>query len=255
MKIIVRLISIAFLVVVFVVVMTVLQFKYFGPWQHIRNTEKAEAFNQTNWETGFADVYTVETAIELNDQMRSVSFEVICARKMKTAGVSLIDNAATIREGTHNFNSRETNLPISDDYQVIFDTQLSCDRLAKDIVGQEFPFSPKYQLSVSVQHISEPNTSCTIHLKGEAFQFETLRVFPVTILSARQERISSVLSRDEYGPADAALIRALESENPQPRDLYRRFDTKYYWSDENRCWHEIRGECAPRANTICSLTR
>jgi len=39
-----------------------------GPLQHVWNTHRAEAANQTTWETGFADVYSIEVKIEVNNE-------------------------------------------------------------------------------------------------------------------------------------------------------------------------------------------
>lgn len=257
MKVILNLIAIAFLVTIFVVVMVVLQFKYFGPWQHTRNTEKAEAFNQTNWETGFADIYTVEVAVKMNDEMRSVSMDVICARKITTIDVSLKDANTEIRDYVKNFSPREITLPISDDYRVVFEAQLSCAKLAEDLVGQEFPFSPLYYLTAKVQHTSEPSASCQVFLNEGKFQFETLQVFPITVVATRVERVSDVLSREDYGLADIALVRERERENPPPNDFNAQLENRYTWSNDSTCWGRWdagKTHCLPLDDKICMPT-
>ena len=260
-KIVFNLIAIGLLIILFVVVMIVLQLNYFGPRQHTRNTAKAESFNQTNWESGFGDIYTIEASVEASDEMRSVSMDVICVKKMITADVSLKNGTAYIRERFLDLNSTELTIPISNNYQVVFNVGTLCKRLAgykagqktEYFAGQEIPFSPFHHLSVTVRRLVEPLASCTVHTKGEVFQHEALRLFPMTVLSITQEPVRDILSRKEYGPADAAHIRELGRENPSQNNVFKQSGSRYYWSYENMCWHQSSSECSSRANLMCSL--
>lgn len=186
MKIIKIILSLAVFAVLAVLLLfgwTALKLNVIGPWQHELNTKEAELFNQTIWETGSADIYTISTIIKIRWVSQPVSMDIICVPKMVTA-TSTFKNITPYRgTATRSFSPANLNNSLTEDYRE--DNSISCRELARSHVEQRPPYnSGGYQ--------------------------------SVEITSVRQTPVRDVLTREEYGPADRAVIRAQERERDAP---------------------------------------
>ena len=258
MKVIVGLVAIAILIVALGFGWAVLEIKYIGPWQHERNTEKAETFNQTTWETGFADIYTIEAAIKVTGENRSFLVDVVCAPKIVTATATLKNGSASSHRSVRNFSPRYRYITVSDGYRAIVSTQFSCNGLAKDAKEQGLPFDLANYLRPSLQLSAEARVSCFGHPDGGVSQYYYIWGSPIAVLSRNTERIRDVLTREEYGPADLAIIRERKRERNEGfyiRTDYLSFERSFYWSSESMCWRDRPasnpGVCSAMAQTIC----
>ena len=258
-KVIVSLVAIAILIIALMLGWSVLNFKYIGPWQHERNTEKAEISNQTTWETGFADIYTIEVAVKVVGESRSVLMEVVCVPKTVTESISL-KNAVFSRKLVLNFSPKYRYISVPDGYRAIVSTQLSCGGLAKGAEEQGLPFDLEDYQRRSIRHDSEASVTCFGH--PDVGEWGTRQYFiwgsPIVVLSKSTERVRDVLTREEYGPADLAFVRKLKRESNENNYVRtdRIFHRSFYWSGESQCWRDTRasqaGSCSPWHNQFVS---
>ena len=186
----------------------------YGPLKHVWNTHKAEASNQTTWETGFADIYTVAATIEVNDEKHTASMEVICIPKIETQTINFKEAHPFVWNMNINFSQQGLAIPLYENYRVVYKTNFSCGGIANQFEKNGFPFNLRHPQTVELQTTAENVTSRRIFLYEEMVQTHTTQYFPIQVLSLRQEQVSDVISRDIYGPADRAVIREREQDEP-----------------------------------------
>lgn len=186
----------------------------YGPLKHIWNTHKAEASNQTTWETGFADIYTVVATIVVNNEKHTASMEVICVHKVETQTINFKESHPFVWNMNINFSQQGLAIPLYENYRIVYKTNFSCGGIANQLETKEFPFNLRHPQTVELQITAENVTSRRIYLYEEMVQTYTTQYFPIQVLSVRQERVSDVISRDIYGPADRAVARQREQDDP-----------------------------------------
>ncbi len=218
--------------------------------RHSRNTERAEEFNQGIWNSGFADVYTISATFELNGETQSALMDVICVPKIET-------KARDIKDGPHvwdnivNFSRNGLVIPISDDYRIVYSSSFSCKGLANRQLQNGFPFISNAYQTVRVQHIVEPVTNCAVALYEGSVQIEGLNLHPIEVISVRQEPVSAVLSREDYGVADRAVAYEQGRRGPLRSEMYIQNADFYSWRQSNMCWGRRGNLCSPEAVLYC----
>lgn len=228
-----------------------------GPLRHVWNTHKAEATNLATWETGFADVYTVETAFWINGKPRDISMDVVCARKIETGAIS-IKGGPYVWDSVQDISPPRVVAQVFDDYSIAIDLQLQCYELAKEAVGEGHPFRTSNYENVTAQYTAEPVTTCLSPRYNGAPRGVSTTIGPRSVLSVRKVPLRDVLSIDELAPADRNDLRAW-----QQKALFMALlspdDRRFVWSRPDRCRKVLidggsaqDGQCAPWADEICT---
>ncbi len=179
-----------------------LKFTAIDPWRHTRNIEKALKSNMETWETGLADIYTVASKIEMNDDTLSTTLDIICVQKTITH--NSFKNGVMYNTSIRDFGSRDFAISISASHRVAFATNISCSSLAKGYNEHEAPFTLTGATHVEIQNIVGPILSCSSFPNGGPVQLQTMRVFPTEIVSMRQEPVNEVVLRSVYNPDDSS---------------------------------------------------
>jgi len=239
----------------------VLKFFGYGALKHVWNTYKAEAINEETWETGFADVYSVESTFQINDQWHSASMDVVCARKIETSTV-------TIKGGPYFFDSvRVASLPrmatqIADNYSIVIDVRAFCHELANEYMGKESAFTALKYRDIVIQYTGEPVATCQISVYSDSVRVGQIQFQPMTVVSMRKERVRDVLSFDEFGPADRQDLNEREQQQALIDKFIAPDDRTFRWSKSGFCWWSLQGvggsrsyRCAPWADEMCTPTQ
>lgn len=190
-----------------------------GPWEHRRNTERAEAVNQALWETDNARIYSLRLEVDLAGRRVSRNIDIVCARKIETRRGSLkIDRGA--RDAVISFAPRYEILPVSDEFDALFDVYLfSCSDLKQG--GK-----PAYAGFPALLRKTEPSAGCRMSYDSPT---GTERIPFPEVVSARKVPIREVLDRLTYGPADRDLI-------PGDPEAPRVKGPSFYWNRAEMCW-------------------
>lgn len=216
------------------------------------NTKKAEASNQITWETDFADVYSVAATIEVENEKRLILADIICVPKMETRTINFKDGGPSILKPVNSVNPPQLSIPISENFRVEFSSLFDCRYLSRKAEANELPLSMRaFRYTAQVQHISDPLVACTIDMDKGVAEYESLRLFPIEILSATKVRIRDVISRREYGPADRAEINEIERNKPSTNEVDIPTDRHFIWSRKNYCWADMRGNCSSLGLQYC----
>ncbi|MBL4873685.1 MAG: hypothetical protein JKY41_09895 [Rhodobacteraceae bacterium] len=234
-RILLTLFAVALGIPAFYVVFFGLNLFVVGPLKHVWNTHRAESTNQTTWETGFADVYTIEATIEMNNEMYSASMDVSCVSKVETKTINFKDGGPFVWTTYQNLNQQGLSIPLPENYSVVFDTKSVCAGIVYQVEEKGFPFSFRRYQIVDIQQIVEPFASCRISLYEDIVQTKMLRLFPLTVLSMRTERVRDVLTRDEYGPTDRAVARERARVEPIANKFSVPNENNRGWSSDAMC--------------------
>lgn len=222
-------------------------------FRHAGNTRKAEAFNQAVWESGFVDIYTIKATIEVNDELRSITADVNCVPKIETQRAD-IKGGPYVWDFSRSINPPEIFIHITENYRVVFDADFSCGSISKRAGELGFPFTDNSYRAVDIQHITDPVVSCRRAIYEGVIEFRALQIFPIEVMSMRQERVSEVLTREEYGPADRAIARRRERSEPPNNELQFSHRNTFFWRSDKMCWganiEGIRG-CKTLGQKIC----
>lgn len=218
--------------------------------RHSRNTERAEEFNQRTWNSGFADVYTISATFELYGERQTALMDVICAPKIETKARD-IKGGPYVWDNIRNFNRNGLVIPVSDDYRIVYRSAFSCKGLVNERLKNGFPFTASAYQTANVQHIAEPITNCSVGLDEGAVQIGGLNLRPIEVLSVRQELVSAVLSREDYGVADRAVAYEQGHREPFESEIFIRNAAFYSWRQSSACWGGRRYECWPEAVLYC----
>lgn len=218
--------------------------------RHSRNTERAEEFNQGIWNSGFADVYTISATFELNGERQSSLMDVICVPKIETEARD-VKGGPYVWDNVINFSRNGLVIPISDGYRIVYSSSFSCEGLVYERLRNGFPFTSYAHQTASVQHIDEPVTNCMVGLYEGPVQIEGLNLRPIEVLTVRQERVNSVLSREDYGVADRAVAREQGRGDTFRSEVFIPNATFYSWTLSSMCWGSGRYECLPEAVLYC----
>jgi len=245
------------LIIALLIGWVVLDFKYIGPWRHERNTDRAEKFNQKTWETGLADVYTINVSVTSAGETRSVPLEMACMPKALTRAAS-IKNGIYSETIVRDFRAKYQYITRPDGSRAIVDTRrISCEELTKNEVVEGFPFRVRFQIGQNSRLGRVARVTCFGPSDGEVSQYNFKLGAPIWALSSRTERVRDILTRDEYGPADLSIAQKIESATGYPNSPnYFPNDRKFHWSNEHSCWlqiqdHKIAG-CSSVAQSICT---
>ncbi|MHA1128946.1 MAG: hypothetical protein ACTSRN_08375 [Alphaproteobacteria bacterium] len=175
---------------------------------------------------------------------------------METATITFKEGHPFVWHMYKNFGPLELSIPLFETYSAVFETDHFCAGIAYQLAEKELPFWVRLLQAVEIRHTSEPITSCGISLYQEAVQTKAMQIFPFTLVSVRQERVSDVFPRDAYGPADRAVARVREQGEPSANEIVRYAN----WSDKGTCWTRERISrssavvCSPQAADICVPT-
>ncbi len=227
------------------------QTNFVGPRKHSRNTEAAEEKNDRIWSHGVGKKYVIRVKTEFDGIERSKSIEVICAKKTETGYIPLT-SGPRVWNMDQSFGERSFRFRVSDEYDVNFRIGTSCPELARQQEKQALPIVLQGGLSVEIRHLSDPAISCRRSLRSGGFQVGSLRVFPLVVQSASQEKVRKLLSREAYGPADRAILYKLNRDASSSKTPRIPLNNQYFWSNESKCWENSGSDCPPLAQKLCA---